>query len=564
MPTATATPTTAADLPITPIWPGSELKIVLHTQDGVNPRSVRDAAKAVRDLELFVRELGFTPSQRVTQLKIVNNPGKWFSRDSASRDPDIEDMDDEIISAYMETLQSGGLATSFGAYVRENSIEIEFPTSRGHSVAEHYLTVVHELVHDRYQSGPMPTWFAEGMADFVTSLIWGHSLGLEYPRWEYCVKVDPEAVATSDVSLSQLSEIFSGHPLHDWAYTTGCEAVEYLASIIGIRGIFALAMMPEDEGTQRCGPFETRFHSFESALESLAGIPLDTFYSNFQAHRTRGLPSSKLPDGPITPLEPIELGSSECNPECVLHHPAHAITQREGSLIGILNGICDQLIAIDLLQSELHVALHEESLGLAQLLVTGVNWESSLIRDANNEGWPIGSGPGGQFSVGYVATALEEPAPDWLVDRIVRDLTGLVLQVREPSWMFLGMVEFLQRLATQPAASEGVYIHSPDSKTTVSALVLDLSSIKDESTWSEDSVVSSYGLEALELLVSWRGVQSLADYYSDDLLGEHWRVRFQVAFGMTPEQFYVHFARHREAGLPDLSIDLTGFDDEGE
>lgn len=517
-------------------------------------------AKAVRDLELFVNGLGFTANQRVTQLKIINNPDEWFSRDSASRDPDIEEMDADRIADYINLLQSGGLATGFGAYVRENPTEVEFlPGSRGHSVPSHYLTVVHELVHDRYQAKHLPTWFVEGMADFVTSLVWGHSLGLEYPRWEYCVKVDPEAVATSDVSLSQLSEIFSGHPLHDWAYATGCEAVKYLASIIGVRGIFVLATMPEDEYVQQCSPFETRIHSFESALESLAGIPMEVFESDFQNHQRRGLPTVKLEVGETTLLEPFDLGLSECDPECVLHHPVHAITQGEGSLIEILNGVCDKLIATDLLRAELHIVLHEESLGLAELFVTGVNWDSWVLRFANEEGWPVGSGPGGQFSVGYVTTALDEPAPHWLVDRIVRDLTGFVLQVREPRWMLFGMDEFIQRLASQRNLIQELYVHSSASRSTVSASALDLARMEDASMLSEDSIVTSYGLEALELLVSWRGIQSLADYYSDDLLGEHWRVRFQIAFGMTPEQFYDHFAQYREAGLPDLEIDLTPF-----
>lgn len=521
----------------------------------MDPRSVRDVAKAVRDLESFMNGLGFAASRRVTQLKIVKNPNNWFSRDSSSRDPDIDDMDDDIITKFVDLLQGGGFASHFGAYVRENPNEVEFlPSSRGHSVASHYLTVVHELVHDRYQTGYMPTWFAEGMADFVTSLVWGRSLGLEYPQWQYCVEVDPEGVANSDIALAQLSDITSDHALHGWSYTMGCKAVEYLASVVGVRGIFDLAMIPEIDELQQCSHSESPFRSFEHQLESMTATPIETFYSNFQEHRTRGLPSARLPDGESRSLASIEFESSECIPECIIHHQGQVITAGEGSLIEVINRVCDQLIAMDLLGTELHIALDDEPLELAELLVSGTDWDPSIISIARTQGWPVGSGPSSKFAIGYVTTPLDEPAPVRLAETVVSDLVGFVLQVGEPGWMRLGMIEFIRSLV----ATTGAYDHSPVSRATVSATSLDLSTFEGESTMSDD-LISSYGLEALELLVSWRGIQSLADYYDQDLLGEHWRVRFQIAFGMTVEQFYDHFAQHREAGLPDLEIDLSRF-----
>ena len=77
-------------------------------------------------------------------------------------------------------------------------------------------------------------------------------------------------------------------------------------------------------------------------------------------------------------------------------------------------------------------------------------------------------------------------------------------------------------------------------------------------TWTDFSQSGQapypYSALAAELLANHAGHAVLMRFFHPQEPGTTWREAFQIAFGMTVEEFYIMFEEHRAAGFPELDV----------
>ena len=365
----------------------------------------------------------------------------------------------------------------------------------------------------------VPGWLNEGMATMVEDAVLSYSTGNSH--WGDV----PEACDTN------IQETEYGGSV----YTTGAEAARLLASKVGVRGLFDLYM--------KSNPSDSVPLAFERTL----GFSIDSFNDDFAEHCAHGRPQLTIVpivDYPARhrPLEPWE-------PACKVVYREDVTSPESSSIIVALTNICDFVTAFDLDIYDSIAIVDDDPTGLADLIEAQTNRRHDL--NDRSLGLAVNA-PG--FAT-FLTTDLDAAPPSWLIREVGTSFARLMFFNDTPNLFTEGLGQVIPGLSEAFATSEP-YEHSAFSR----SLALEFEPSIETLEWdiSHSDTDLSVARESVELLLATYGLQRTARYFAQDEEID-WRVRFESAYGITPDEFYALYERHRAAGLPDLEIDLTQF-----
>ena len=351
-----------------------------------------------------------------------------------------------------------------------------------------------------------PFWLAEGMGELIPDLSEAYATGETY---EYFRDSGIQALR----SVERLDTLEQGD-LADLHLTVAREAVELLLSTYGLqRTARYFAQDVESDWRVR----------FEMAY----GIRPDQFYDLYDQHREARLMMS-----------------------CNVVYPEDVVSAGSSSIIVVLENICDFVMTFDLVIYDSVAIVDDDPGGLADLIEAHTNSRYDLSSR------PLGLAISGTGFATFLTSDLNDTTPSWLSREVSTNFTRLVLFGDAPLWFAMGMGEVIPDLSEAYATGE-TYGHSAASR--IAALEFEPSVETLEWEFPPSDTHLSTAREAVELLLATYGLQKTAKYFAQDFIPV-WRVRFESAYGITPDEFYALYEQHREAGLPDLEIDLTPFD----
>ena len=391
------------------------------------------------------------------------------------------------------------------------------------AVAIHELTHVYQnrLASQAYPNAPRShslfiDWLTEGMAELMVDLV------LYPPTWW---EDPPDACG---VALHEVLE-------RGAEYTTGLLASRLLASKVGARGLYDLYMKiyPNEE--------------LPSAMARVLGIDYDDFSDDFERYCADGLPFFEIE--PVVDYPASRLPLVPWAPSCNILYPEDVEPPESSQIVTALTNICDFVIAFDLGIYDSVAIVDDDPEGLADLIETHNRKRYDL------GGRPIGLAISGVGFATFLTTDLHDVPPSWLVRLVGTGFARLLFRNGTPSLFYEGLGQVIPGLAGAYATRQP-YEHSASSRS--SALNFDISF--DALRWrvSPSDAKLSIAREAVELLLATYGLHKTAMYFAQDEEID-WRVRFESAYGVTPDKFYALYEQHRAAGLPDLPIDLTPF-----
>lgn len=172
---------------------------------------------------------------------------------------------------------------------------VDEPLPEGEHQYTPWIVDGHEIVHGMYQFGlgglytdrgwfrrhhaQSPPWMGEGLALVFQQLAFCHANGVPYLHnpWDKAAALE----------WSGTLEDIDGQEPDEWSsvykYNAGAEAVELLATIVGVSRLFDFyTMMHPNE------PWQSTFHR-------AYGISVEAFYERFEQHKAAGLPDLELP-----------------------------------------------------------------------------------------------------------------------------------------------------------------------------------------------------------------------------------------------------------------------------
>ena len=150
--------------------------------------------------------------------------------------------------------------------------------------------------------------------------------------------------------------------------------------------------------------------------------------------------------------------------------------------------------------------------------------------------------------------------------------TAFDLEVTEPRWLSEGIAILYTDLALLESGSRD-YLRDREWRVEF-ASATDLS-LRDAEVWPEQEeipsderneiiqCIESCGALAAELLASHVGLGNLSSYYihmEPPTDSNHWRLAFDLAFGMTVGEFYELFEAYRAAGFPEPACEKVASD----
>ena len=443
---------------------------------------------------------------------------QWYSEQGITGDELEQLVQDEV----EHWSGSAGVAGRAGFVVRADD---NWDTSFIQRIAIHELTHVfqHRLSSWAYPNAPrgkgsVPGWLGEGMATMMEDAVLSYSTGNSH--WG-----DIQEACDTNIQETE----YGGS-----VYTTGAEAARLLASKVGVRGLFDLYMKSK--------PGDSVAQAFNRTL----GFDIDSFNQDFAQHCADGRPQLEIVpfvDYPARhrPVEPWD-------PACKALYPEDVESPESSSIIVALTNICDFVIAFDLAIYDSVAIVDDDPVGLAELIEAHTNQRVFVGEDLGLKG----NGPG---YAEFLTTDLNAAPPSWLIREVGTDFARLLFFDGTPNLFTEGLGQVIPGLSEAFATSE-TYEHSAFSRSLAVEFEPSIETLEWDISRSDTDL--SVAREAVELLLATYGLHKTATYFAQ---GEEidWRVRFESAYGITPDEFYVLYDQHRENGLPDLPIDLTPF-----
>ena len=532
-PTATPTLTPSPSPTVVPTptpTPQRAITIVLNAQEGV-PQSLVDAVeRGISDFESYAGIMGLPALDVPLHVELYYDAQTWlrqFYREQGYSGGELEQLvqDNAELFSRIGGLAFTGVGGFFGFAVNSASWATG---SSVRNIAIHELTHVYQnrLASQAYPNAPRRhstyiDWLTEGMAELMVELVAPYTDWREYP-------------GACEVPLHDVLELGE-------EYTTGLLASRLLASKVGARGLFDLYM--------KIFPNE----GIHTAMARVLGIDYDGFSDDFERYCSNGYPLLNIDpivDYPASrlPLEPWE-------PSCSVVYPDDIESPESSSIIVALSNICDFVVAFDLAIYDSSAIVDDDPVGLARLIEAHENHRYDL------SGYRLGLAVSGTGFATFLTTDLNDVRPNWLTRFVGTNFARLMFNNGTPNLFTEGLGEVIPGLSEAYATRES-YEHSDASRSSALKSDASLHALEwDILPWIETHL--SVAREVVELLLATYGLETTARYFALDEEID-WRVRFESAYGVTPDEFYELYDQHREAGLPDLSIDLTPFDDESE
>lgn len=254
--------------------------------DGVSQADVHQLARATSNLHEYAVFAGIPVSDEPKTIYIEhdrNNLTKVFVT--------VEGWQEEDALKYWRGHSiPGGTASINLAYQL-----VDEPLPEGEHQYTPWIVDGHEIVHGMYQFGlgglytdrgwfrrhhaQSPPWMGEGLAMVYQQLAFCHANSVPYLHnpWDKAAALE----------WSGTLENIDGLEPEEWGsvykYSAGAEAIELLATIVGVSRLFDFyTMMRPNE-------------PWQSTFRRAYGISVEEFYERFNQHKAAGLPDLELP-----------------------------------------------------------------------------------------------------------------------------------------------------------------------------------------------------------------------------------------------------------------------------
>ena len=560
IPTPTYTPTvtsTPANTPTPTPLPASPTFIKWMIADGVRPQEVRaakDGAQAMYDLAIHLGLPQPTEEIRVYLDYDIQRLARSFVNETGVSLTDAIDT--------FENERVGGLAssTSNSAYVKTKPPSESISPSNLEWVAE---ATAHEITHVAYQRmllgldtnpawfqenrADSPDWLTEGMADLYSVI--ATDLISQIPYY-----LDRSELAVSSAELGFPLTAIEDVDLEDsedgiWIcqYDCGFIAVELLASHVGLTGLSNYYTMRRPAS------------SWQYAFQTTFGMTVDEFYTLFEEHRTNGFPALDLDETPG--LKKDRPTSNTKLPWATNANIPHDVRIQVIDSSWMLHDYAVSLGMSDM-RNKLNLYLYSTEDELARAIANEEGTSQQNAKEYLNDDFPITNGDDWMTFNASDEWFSEAPTISRMAF-VGQELTLRYQAVmapynhhKSPYWLDVGIAHFLalQSLSEYDALNYDSHRHS-----ILSAVKGEEKSLSGMVTWEGfNSLMSgqpiNYSSLAVELLASHAGQSALIEYYKLLKLNSTWLEAFYKAFGMTVEEFYGLFSRHRADGFPKVDI----------
>lgn len=553
-PTVTSTPAnTSTPTPL----PASPTFIKWMIADGVRPQEVRaakDGAQAMYDLAIHLGLPQPTEEIRVYLDYDIQRLARSFVNETGVSLTDAIDT--------FENERVGGLAssTSNSAYVKTKPPSESISPSNLEWVAE---ATAHEITHVAYQRmllgldtnpawfqenrADSPDWLTEGMADLYSVI--ATDLISQIPYY-----LDRSELAVSSAELGFPLTAIEDVDLEDsedgiWIcqYDCGFIAVELLASHVGLTGLSNYYTMRRPAS------------SWQYAFQTTFGMTVDEFYTLFEEHRTNGFPALDLDETPG--LKKDRPTSNTKLPWATNANIPHDVRIQVIDSSWMLHDYAVSLGMSDM-RNKLNLYLYSTEDELARAIANEEGTSQQNAKEYLNDDYPVTRGQR-WMTINASDEWFSETSIEYRMIFVGQELTLRYQAVmapynyhKSPYWIDFGVAEFL---ALQSLSEYGVLNYDSRRWEIVDGALGVEKTLSGMVTWEGYSGVDNgdrddYSILAVELLASHAGQSALIEYYKLLKLNSTWLEAFYKAFGMTVEEFYGLFSRHRADGFPKVDI----------
>ena len=560
IPTPTYTPTetsTHANTPTPTPLPASPTFIKWVIADGVRPQEVqaaKDGAQAMYDLAIHLGLPQPTEEIRVyLDYDIQRLAHSYVSETSTSLTDATNTFENERV---------GGLASriSNSAYIKTEPPNKSISPNDLEWVTE---ATAHEITHVAYQRmllgldtnpawfqenrADSPDWLTEGMADLYSVI--ATDLISQIPYY-----LDRSELAVSSAELGFPLTAIEDVDLEDsedgiWIcqYDCGFIAVELLASHVGLTGLSNYYTMRRPAS------------SWQYAFQTTFGMTVDEFYTLFEEHRTNGFPALDLDETPG--LKKDRPTSNTKLPWATNASIPHDVRIQVIDSSWMLHDYAVSLGMSDM-RNKLNLYLYSTEDELARAIANEEGTSQQNAREYLNDDYPVTSGQR-WMTINASDEWFSETSIEYRMIFVGQELTLRYQAVmapynyhKSPYWLDFGVAEFL---ALQSLSEYGVLNYDSRRWEIVDGALGVEKTLSGMVTWEGYSGVNNgdrddYSILAVELLTSRAGQSALIEYYKLLKLNSTWLEAFYKAFGMTVEEFYDLFSRHRADGFPKVDI----------
>ena len=388
-----------------------------------------------------------------------------------------------------------------------------------------------------------PAWLREGSERYITY----QALRSTVP--ESC---DPTRSRYARISESEDTPLSEAETSEDfWAlgnsYAHGFLAVELLAEQADPEAVIAYfaALQPGS--------------NWQETFHAAFGITIEEFYQRFEERRAAGFPRPRCPTLP--PL--VTLPGS---PEYVKWEIEDEVPDEyvQNAVVGV-KIMHDYIVSLGMPSSyeDITIYLYHTLDGMISAYARGTGASLADSRSVwNPPNGAVGVGGQGGFYI-WAGHPLHSRRP---MVNFVRHVAGELIHSLQadlnyplfataPRWLTSGSAYVLD---CQALAKAGLKTDRCQREKFISDVGQMDTPLMYMETWTDFSQSGQapypYSALAAELLANHAGHAVLMRFFHPQEPGTTWREAFQIAFGMTVEEFYIMFEEHRAAGFPELDV----------